>query len=100
LWSYRSLRVAMTGSSSRARVSLGEVAGDRGGEAACFLRGDSTRNRFDSPMTVSGASAGALSGLIVGAWGYPMLALVSALAATPFVLLMAGRASARGTQSG
>ena len=44
-------------------------------------------------MGLAGASAGALSGVIVGAWGYPTLALVAALAATPFVLLVTRRAA-------
>jgi hypothetical protein len=42
-------------------------------------------------MGLAGASAGALSGVIVGASGYPTLALVAALAATPFVLLVTRR---------
>ena len=51
----------------------------------------SAQGLSDAIMGLAGASAGALSGLIVDAWGYPMLALVAALAATPFVLLMTQR---------
>ena len=54
----------------------------------------SAQGLSDAIMGLAGASAGALSGIIVGGWGYPTLALVSALAATPFVLLVARRASA------
>jgi hypothetical protein len=32
--------------------------------------------------------AGALSGVIVEAWGYPTLTLLAALAATPLILLL------------
>jgi len=48
----------------------------------------SAQGLSDAIMGLAGASAGALSGVIVGAWGYPTLALVAALAATPFALLM------------
>jgi MFS family permease len=51
----------------------------------------SAQGLSDAIMGLAGASAGALSGVIVGAWGYPTLALVAALAATPFVLLVTGR---------
>jgi MFS family permease len=41
----------------------------------------------DAIMGLAGAAAGALSGVVVSAWGYPTLALVAGLAATPFVVL-------------
>ena len=56
----------------------------------------SAQGLSDAIMGLAGASAGALSGVIVAAWGYPRLALVAALAATPFVMLMTWR---RGTRS-
>jgi MFS family permease len=59
----------------------------------------SAQGLSDAIMGLAGASAGALSGVIVGAWGYPMLALVAALAATPFVLLVTRRVPARGKPS-
>jgi MFS family permease len=43
----------------------------------------------DALMGLAGASAGALSGVIVAASGYPMLAFVAALATMPFVALSA-----------
>jgi MFS family permease len=49
----------------------------------------SAQGLSDAIMGLAGASAGALSGVIVAAWGYPMLALVAALAATPFVVQLA-----------
>jgi MFS family permease len=52
----------------------------------------SAQGLSDAIMGLAGASAGALSGVIVGAWGYPTLALVAALAATPFALLVTRRA--------
>ncbi len=51
----------------------------------------SAQGLSDAVMGLAGASAGALSGVIVGAWGYPMLALAAALAATPFVMIVARR---------
>jgi MFS family permease len=41
----------------------------------------------DVMMGLAGASAGALSGVVVSAWGYAILALLAALAAAPFVVL-------------
>jgi len=52
----------------------------------------SAQGLSDAIMGLAGASAGVLSGVIVGAWGYPRLALIAALAATPFVLLLTRRA--------
>jgi hypothetical protein len=40
-----------------------------------------------SAQGLAGASAGALSGVIVHAWGFPMLTILAALATTPFVVL-------------
>jgi MFS family permease len=51
----------------------------------------SAQGLSDAIMGLAGASAGALSGIVVGGWGYPTLALVAALAATPFVLLVTRR---------
>jgi MFS family permease len=51
----------------------------------------SAQGLSDAIMGLAGAVAGALSGVIVAAWGYPILALVAALAATPFVLLVTRR---------
>jgi MFS family permease len=42
----------------------------------------------DLTMGLAGASAGALSGVVVGAWGYPTLTLLAALAAPMIVLAM------------
>jgi len=51
----------------------------------------SAQGLSDAIMGLAGASAGAFSGVIVDASGYPTLALVAALAATPFVLLVTRR---------
>jgi MFS family permease len=48
----------------------------------------------DAAMGLAGASAGALSGLIVHAWGFPMLALIAALATAPLIVLAVRRAHA------
>jgi MFS family permease len=47
----------------------------------------SAQGLSDAIMGLAGASAGALSGVVVNAWGFPTLALVAALAAMPFVVL-------------
>jgi hypothetical protein len=39
-------------------------------------------------MGLAGASAGAISGVIVDAWGYPTLTLLAALATGPLILLV------------
>jgi len=39
------------------------------------------------PDLVVGASAGALSGVVVSAWGYPVLALVAAISTVPLMVL-------------
>jgi MFS family permease len=48
----------------------------------------SAQGLSDAIMGLAGASAGALSGVIVHAWGYPVLAFVAALVAAPFVMLV------------
>ena len=51
----------------------------------------SAQGLSDVTMGLAGASAGALSGLVVQAWGFPMLALVAALATMPFIVLATRR---------
>jgi MFS family permease len=51
----------------------------------------SAQGLSDVTMGLAGASAGALSGLVVQAWGFPMLALIAALATTPFIVLATRR---------
>jgi MFS family permease len=51
----------------------------------------SAQGLSDVAMGLAGASAGALSGVVMDAWGYAMLALAAALAATPIVLLFKRR---------
>lgn len=48
----------------------------------------SSQGLSDLVMGLAGASAGALSGMIVSAWGYPVLALLSALMTAPLVILL------------
>jgi MFS family permease len=45
----------------------------------------------DAVMGLAGATAGALSGVIVEAWGFPMLALIAAVATAPLLLLATQR---------
>jgi MFS family permease len=47
----------------------------------------SAQGLSDVAMGLAGASAGALSGVVVNAWGFPMLALSAALATAPFIVL-------------
>jgi MFS family permease len=42
----------------------------------------------DLVMGLAGASAGAISGVIVAAWGYPTLALLAAVATAPLIVLV------------
>jgi MFS family permease len=42
----------------------------------------------DLVMGLAGASAGAISGVIVAAWGYPTLALLAAVATVPLIVLV------------
>jgi MFS family permease len=47
----------------------------------------SAQGLSDMLMGLAGATAGALSGVIVAAWGYPTLTFVAALATAPLILL-------------
>jgi len=49
----------------------------------------SAQGLSDFVMGLAGATAGALAGVVVGAWSYPTLALIAALVAAPFALVMA-----------
>ena len=51
----------------------------------------SAQGLSDLTMGLAGASASALSGVVMQAWGYSMLALIVALAAAPFIVLAARR---------
>lgn len=51
----------------------------------------SAQGLSDVTMGLAGASAGALSGVIVHVWGYATLGLVAALATLPFMVLAARR---------
>ncbi len=51
----------------------------------------SAQGLSDATMGLAGSLAGALSGVIVQAWGFPILALVAALAVTPLILLATRR---------
>ncbi len=48
----------------------------------------SAQGLSDLTMGLAGASAGALSGVIVHAWGYPILTLLAALATAPLIVLV------------
>lgn len=50
----------------------------------------STQGLSDLIMGLAGASAGALSGVIMGAWGFPVLAVAAAMATTPLIVLAFG----------
>ncbi len=52
----------------------------------------SAQGLSDLTMGLAGASAGALSGVVVYAWGFPMLGLIAALATAPFIALATRRA--------
>jgi MFS family permease len=49
----------------------------------------SAQGLSDLVMGLAGAMAGAISGVIVDAWGYPTLTLLAALATAPLVVLVA-----------
>jgi MFS family permease len=51
----------------------------------------------DAIMGLAGASAGALSGLVVHAWGFPALALLAAAMTVPFIALTITHASGTAT---
>ena len=48
----------------------------------------SAQGLSDLMMGLAGATAGAVSGVIVGAWGYPTLTLLAALATAPLIVLV------------
>jgi MFS family permease len=48
----------------------------------------SAQGLSDLMMGLAGACAGALSGLVVSAWGYPALALAAAIATVPLIVLV------------
>jgi MFS family permease len=48
----------------------------------------SAQGLSDLVMGLAGATAGAISGVIVGAWGYPRLTLLAALATAPLIVLV------------
>ena len=48
----------------------------------------SAQGLSDLIMGLAGACAGALSGVVVSAWGYPVLALVAAIATVPLIVLV------------
>ena len=50
----------------------------------------SAQGMSDLMMGLAGALAGALSGVVVSAWGYPVLALVAAIATVPLIVLGLG----------
>lgn len=50
----------------------------------------SAQGLSDLIMGLAGASAGALSGVVMSAWGYPVLALVAAMATVPLIVLAFG----------
>ncbi len=51
----------------------------------------SAQGLSDLVMGLAGATAGALSGLVVAEWGYSMLTLLAALATMPLILLVSLR---------
>jgi MFS family permease len=51
----------------------------------------SAQGLSDVTMGLAGASAGALSGAMMHAWGFPMLAFIAALSTTPFIVLATRR---------
>lgn len=64
----------------------------------------SAQGLSDLVMGLAGAMAGAISGVIVAAWGYPTLTLLVALATAPLIVLVSlsinrvdDRAEAAGT---
>jgi MFS family permease len=60
-------------------------------ESVPVLLRASTQGLSDAVMGLAGASAGALSGVVVQAWGFPVLTLIAALVAAPFIALAARR---------
>jgi MFS family permease len=58
-------------------------------DAIAMERRASAQGFADLAMGLAGASAGALSGVIVGAWGYPVLTLLAAVAAAGLIAILA-----------
>ena len=58
-------------------------------DAIATERRASAQGFADLAMGLAGASAGALSGVIVGAWGYPVLTLLAAVAAAGLIAILA-----------
>ena len=56
-------------------------------ESVPLERRASAQGLSDLIMGLAGASAGALSGVVVSAWGYPVLALVAAIVTVPLIVL-------------
>lgn len=54
----------------------------------------SAQGLSDLTMGLAGASAGALSGVVVYAWGFPALGLIAALTTLPFIVLAAQKPGA------
>jgi hypothetical protein len=57
----------------------------------------SAQGLSDLLMGLAGAAAGAISGFIVGVWGYPTLAAAAAVATVPLMVLVWSSPSARST---
>jgi MFS family permease len=55
----------------------------------------SAQGLSDLAMGLAGATAGALSGVVLERWGYPTLAALAALAAVPLVLMLVGQRRVR-----
>ena len=60
----------------------------------------SAQGLSDLAMGVAGASAGAVSGVIVDAWGYPALTVLAALATAPLIVLASSSPDRAGDQHG
>jgi MFS family permease len=59
----------------------------------------SAQGLSDLVMGLAGAMAGALSGVIVDAWGYSILTLLAALATAPLIILVSMRVSRTASRS-
>jgi MFS family permease len=55
----------------------------------------SAQGLSDLAMGLAGATAGALSGVVLEHWGYPTLTALAALATAPLVVMLAGELRAR-----
>ncbi|MEZ0336111.1 MAG: MFS transporter, partial [Gemmatimonadales bacterium] len=56
----------------------------------------SAQGLADLTMGLAGASAGAISGVIVEAWGYPTLTGLAAIATAPLMVLLSVSKNPRG----